>query len=457
MTIKLCNTLGRQVEDFRPLHDKEVRMYHCGPTVYDNAHIGNLRSYTFADTLRRLFEWEGFKVKQVINITDVGHLVTDGDTGEDKMMKALKREGKEVSLTNMRDVALKYEEAFVRDLKKLNVLLPHHLPRASEHIAENIEIIRLLEEKSISYQTSDGIYFDTSKFSGYGKLGGLSKDTEARIEDNPEKRSARDFALWKFSKDLGFESPWGTGFPGWHIECSSMARKYLDQPFDIHTGGIDHIPVHHNNEIAQSECAFDKPFANYWMHNAFVNIQDERIAKSIGNTYTLSDLEEKGFSPLAYRYYLLSIHYRTSANFTWEALQSAETALARLRSYTSTKDVREGRVDTDKIALFKEKMNDDLNTPEALAVAWGAARDENLSEEDKKATLLEMDNVLGLNLGAEPSKTEIPKNVLKLLEKREVARKNKDFAKSDEIRNKIEELGFRIKDSESGPKIVSGS
>lgn len=451
--LRLFNTLTKKKEVFKPIESGMVKMYHCGPTVYDRAHIGNLRSYVFADILRRTLEFEGLEVTQVINITDVGHLMTDEDTGEDKMMKALRREDKEITLENMREIALKYEGAFVEDLGNINALLPHHMPRASEHIAEDIELIEALEKRGAIYKTSDGIYFDTSKMSEYGKLGGLSDQGESRVEENKEKRNQRDFALWKFSQNLGFGSPWGTGFPGWHIECSAMSRKYLGQPFDIHTGGIDHIPVHHNNEIAQSECAYGKPLANYWLHNAHIKIEEEKIAKSLGNTLTLEDLKSKDFSPLAYRYYLLGIHYRKEASFSWDALSGAEKALDRLRRYIAEGE-NDGIVIESKIKIFKEAVEDDLNTPEALAALWETARDDKLSKRDKRATLLEMDKVLGLRLDLGEKTVEIPEEIQELARKREEARNTKDWRRADELRAKVREAGFEIKDGDKGFEII---
>jgi cysteinyl-tRNA synthetase len=312
--IKLYNSLTRKVEDFVPLDASLIRMYNCGPTVYDYVHIGNLRAFFTADLVRRSLEWSGYEVKQVMNVTDVG-IGGDNDEGEDKIIKGLKREGKEINLEAMKELTDFYTERFKEDIAKLNIETPHVMPRASEHIAEDIELISTLEGKAFAYTTSDGVYFDTSKDPNYGKLGGLSgAEPEARIEANVEKRNSRDFALWKFNSNLGYPSPWGQGFPGWHIECSAMATKYLGQSFDIHTGGIDLAPIHHNNEIAQSENACGCQFAHYWIHNGFLNLQGEKMAKSEGNVFTLKTVSEKGYTPLAYRYFLLQAHYRSPAN-----------------------------------------------------------------------------------------------------------------------------------------------
>ncbi|MDP3874966.1 MAG: cysteine--tRNA ligase, partial [bacterium] len=322
MTIKLHNTLTRKLEEFKPIKPGHVGMYHCGPTVYDYAHIGNLRAYVFADILRRTFEYFDYEVKQIINITDIGHLTSDADTGDDKMVKGLKREKLPLTLDGLRRLTDKYEKAFKDDLNTLNIRKPHHFPRATDYLIQEIGLIHRLEKKGYTYKVRDGIYFDTGKLTNYGKLGGLTPLSEgsARVETD-EKKSARDFVLWKLSKDghLGFESSWGMGFPGWHIECSAMSQELLGQPFDIHTGGIDHIPIHHNNEIAQSEAAYDTPLANFWLHNEFMTVTEgptslklrgtSKMAKALGNQITLKTLIEHGSSPLAYRYFLLMAHY----------------------------------------------------------------------------------------------------------------------------------------------------
>lgn len=442
--LKVYNTLTKKEEEFKPIKEGEVSIYSCGPTVYNYAHIGNLRSYVFADILKRALQYEGLRVKHVMNITDVGHLVSDGDDGDDKMTKALKREGLPMTVEAMKEVALKYETAFVEDLKKLNIILPDVLPRATDHIEEDIEIIKKLEEKGFVYKTSDGLYFDTSKDEHYGMLGGLSEEKEARIEANTEKKSPRDFALWKFNSEMGWETPWGKGFPGWHIECSGMSMKYLGEHFDIHTGGIDHIPIHHNNEIAQSENATGKTFVNFWMHNAFLNIDNQKISKSLGNDIYLRTLEEKGFSPADYRYFLLQTNYRSLANFTWEALEAAQNALKKLKNiYMSLPDT--GAVNHAFTKRFTESLEDNLNTPKALAVLWEVANDKEMLDADKKATLLDMDRVLGLGMQSWV-KDEIPTDVLELARARNTARLAKDWAKSDELRDRITSLGYEILD-----------
>ncbi|OHA29321.1 MAG: cysteine--tRNA ligase [Candidatus Taylorbacteria bacterium RIFCSPHIGHO2_12_FULL_45_16] len=461
----LYNTLTLHKETF--IKKEWVTMYHCGPTVYDYAHIGNLRSYVFADILRRTFEYNSYKVHQVINITDIGHLVTDGDDGEDKMIKALKREGKPFTLEAMRDVATFYFEKFVDDLKSLNIKLPQEFPRASDHIEDDIDFIKILEQKGYTYPTEDGIYFDTAKFTPYGKLGKL-KETALKIDDqtdiqsrvgwNSDKRSQRDFAVWKFDAKLGWESPWGKGLPGWHIECSVMSRKYLGQPFDIHTGGVDHIPIHHNNEIAQSESAYDGPLAHYWMHNEFVTLNNSKMSKSAGNFATLAELKEQFISPLAYRYWLLTAHYRSPANFTLEAVQGAQNALIRLISLIGNLP-DDGFISTSYKENFQTYINNDLDTPKGIALVWDILRDKQLSDADKKATIINIDEVLGLNLIAakgiaEETVKDVPADIAALVEAREQARAEKDWVKSDALRQEIEERGFVVTDTKDGIRVI---
>ena len=459
MDIKLYNTLSRSVEMFSPLKKGVVSMYHCGPTVYDYAHIGNLRAYVFADVLRRVFEYNSYEVKQIINITDVGHLVSDGDAGEDKMTKALKREGKPLTLESMREVATFYFERFTEDLTSLNAEPPQAFPRASDHIQEDIEIVKMLETNGFTYTTSDGVYFDIAKFPAYGKLGNISLESlkdGARVEINPEKRNPADFTLWKFNAKLGWDSPWGTGFPGWHIECSAMARKYLGQPFDIHTGGIDHIPVHHNNEIAQSEAAFGTPLANYWMHGAFVTLADGKMAKSAGGFITLKSLEDDMISPLAYRYWLLTAHYRSPVNFSPEAVRGAQNALIKLMT-TMSNLPDGGAVSEAYKARFTAYINEDLGTAQAIALAWELLKDSGVSDADKRATILDFDRVFGLKLGslAPIEEEKIPLEIQALVDAREEARKAKEWEKADALRAEIEDRGYTVSDTQSGIKIMS--
>jgi len=452
MDIKLYNTLTRKEEIFKPLEAGKVGMYNCGPTVYYFAHIGNLRAYIFADVLRRVFEYSGLSVKQVVNITDLGHLSSDQDEGEDKMTKGLKREGKPITMEAMRELADFYTARFLEDLEALNIKRPDILPKASEHIPEQIELIKKLEEKGFIYETSDGVYFDTSKKENYGELAGLQVEKlkeGARVEKNPEKKNPADFALWKFNEDLGFDAPWGKGFPGWHIECSAMAIKYLGKHFDIHTGGIDHIPVHHTNEIAQSEAATGEKFVNYWMHSGFLNLEGGKMAKSEGNLITLKTLGEKGYSPLSYRYLVLSAHYRSPLAFSWESLEAAQNALQKIYSVVLEYGDKEGNRNKEYSKKFIEYINDDLNTTKALALLWELIKDESVSNSDKKATLVDFDKVLGLGL-AEQKQEEIPDEVLSLAKERERARKQENWKKSDEIRDKITSLGYEIKDTDEG-------
>ncbi|MEK7147792.1 MAG: cysteine--tRNA ligase [Patescibacteria group bacterium] len=403
MTLKLHNTLSNSLEEFKPIEQGKVKMYHCGPTVYGIQHIGNLSMFVFTDILRRTLEYSDFKAKQVINITDFGHLTSDADEGEDKMTKGLKREGLELNLENMLSMGKKYAGFFLQDLSKLNIEMEGTLfPYASDYVQDQFELIKKLEEKGLAYKTSDGLYFDTSKFPDYGKLGGLTKNNnENRVEVNSEKRNPSDFALWKSNTGLGWESPWGKGFPGWHIECSAMIIKLLGEQIDIHTGGIEHIPVHHNNEIAQSESVTGKsPFSKYWLHRAHLQIGGEKIAKSEGNVVYLSEIIEKGFSPLAFRYFLLNSTYRTPTNFTWEGLEAANNALEKLKKTVSTwqVDTEGGVVDEAYKAQFREKLENDLNTPQALAVVWTLIKDKDVLPNNKLATLKDFDKVLGLGL-----------------------------------------------------------
>jgi cysteinyl-tRNA synthetase len=453
--LRLYNTMGKEKQEFTPLEDERVRMYNCGPTVYDYQHIGNLRAYVFVDVLRRTLEVNGYEVTQIMNITDVGHLVSDGDTGEDKMSKGLEKEGLPVSLENMKRLGEKYAKIFKSDLAALNIKRPDKFPKASDHIDEDIAFVQLLESNGYTYETSDGLYFDTSQLDDYGKLaGGIApeEDTESRVENN-EKRNPRDFAVWKFDNKLGWNSPWGQGFPGWHIECSVMAREYLGDFFDIHTGGIDHIPVHHTNEIAQTQGACETEMANFWLHNDFMTIDEEKISKSIGNTLYLKSVEEKGFSPLAYRYLLLGAHYRSEVDFSWKSIESAQNSLDRLYRVVRDADPESGVVHDQYMTQFMNAINDDLNTPQALAVMWEMVRDEDVNQADKATTLIAFDEVLGLNLDAPPS-YEIPEDVKALAKKRRLARENKDYDKADTLREKIKEKGFQVEDTDAGQRIV---
>ncbi len=467
--MKLVNTLTGKKEKFEPIHEKEVGMYNCGPTVYNYAHIGNLRAYVFADTLRRALEYSGFKVNQVINITDIGHLSGDGDEGEDKMTKALKREGKPFTLEAMRELANFYFKAFKEDLNKLNIKEPDHFPFASDHIKEDVSLIEKLTEKDFAYKTSDGIYFDISKDKNYGRLGRQNFSQEnlgdqysvSRIGTNPEKRNPRDFALWKFNSELGFEAPFGKGFPGWHIECSAMSMKYLGETFDIHTGGTDHIPVHHNNEIAQSENATGKEFARFWLHSAFVNMGEEKMAKSEGNTLTLKDLEEKGIHPLAYRFWLLQAKYSSPINFSWEAVKSAQISYLKILRHWGLLQITitPTTLDADFEGYqkrFRQTIEDDLNTPQAIALIWEILENDNLNNFYKKQLIADFDKVLGLKIESMEAYVDlkkIPEEVRKMIEERESARKEKDWEKSDKIREELKSKGYEIEDTPEGVRV----
>lgn len=460
MDIYLHNTYTGKDELFTPLQKGMVSMYNCGPTVYNYAHIGNMRSFVFADTLRRMFEWNGYSVKQIMNITDVGHLTSDGDTGEDKVEKMARTQG-----MTAHDITLFYTDAFMKDLEALGIN-PAHItfPKATEHIAEQIAMIQDLETRGFTYTISDGVYFDTSKFSDYGKLGNINLsglEEGARIGENDEKKNLTDFALWKFSptgekRQQEWESPWGVGFPGWHIECSAMSIKYLGDEFDIHTGGIDHIPVHHNNEIAQSVCSGHR-FAHYWMHNAFLNTTGDKMAKSGDNFIKVSTLIEKGFDPLAYRYLLLTSHYSSPMEFSFEALEGAQTALKRLRRFIHNTEEGPSLTSEEGVALkyrqtFTEYINTNLDTPKALALIWEVIKDPTLSHGGKKALILSFDAVLGLNLHTY-TEIEIPLEVQELILARNTARENKDFALSDSLRTQIESFGFEVLDTPEGTRV----
>lgn len=453
--LKLYNTLTRKKETFKPIKEGQVGIYSCGPTVYLYQHIGNLKAYIFSDLLRRNLISNNYKVKQVINVTDVGHLTSDADEGEDKMEKAVKKEGK-----TAQEIANYYWGLFKEDFKRLNIIEPDIWCKATDHISEQIELIKKLEQKGYTYKTSDGIYFDTSKCKDYGKLAKLDikgLKAGARI-DVGEKKNKTDFALWKFSEIPGvrqqeWSSPWGLGYPGWHIECSAMSTKYLGQPFDIHTGGIDHIPIHHTNEIAQSECATGKKFVNYWLHENFLTFGGEKVSKSKGGLFTISELDEKGFSPMVYRYFIMTGHYRSPIEFSLDILKANQTSFNRLKNLIS--ELRDdGKTNEPALKEFKKAMDDDLNTPKALAVLWTLVRDEKA--QGKINTIKEMDKVLGLKL-LEKEEIQIHQDIKDLLSKREQARKSKDWKKSDQIRDEIKQKGFIVQDTSEGQKVVKTS
>lgn len=457
--LRLYNTLSRKVEEFKPINSPNVGMYACGPTVYDYQHIGHMRRYVGDDILIHVLKYNGFEVKHVMNITDVGHLTSDADTGEDKMEK-----GAEEQKISVWDLAKKYEKQFFQSMEDLNIVRPSQVVRATEAIEDQIELIKILEEKEFTYQTSDGIYFDTSKFKEYGKLTGQNLDelkAGARV-DIKEKKNPTDFALWKFSpkdskRQMEWDSPWGKGFPGWHIECSAMSMKVFGPSFDIHTGGIDHIPIHHTNEIAQSEAASGKKFVNYWVHHAFLLVEGEKMSKSLGNYITVQDVEEKGFDPLALRYLYLQTHYKQEMNFTWEALEASQKALDRLRSEVSGWDKpKVGCAEFEE--KFEVAVNNDLNMPEALAVVHELMKSDYPSHA-KAESLFKFDEVLGLKLKeshfakASRDKDEIPEEVMKMVRERDELRKQRKFHLSDQLRNKILKMGYEVHD-DNGSSVV---
>jgi len=451
MGLILYNTLSGEKEVFKPIVKGEVGLYTCGPTVYHYAHIGNLRSYIFEDVLKRVLLLNEFKVKHVMNITDVGHLTSDSDEGEDKMLKGARREKKTVW-----EIAVFYTKAFQDDLKKLNILNPNKWAKATDHIKEQISMIRVLEKKGFTYTAGGNVYFDTSKLKDYGKLANLNFESQARVAKDKNKKNEHDFVLWftksKFdSQEMKWDSPFGMGYPGWHLECSAMATKYLGKHFDIHCGGIDHIPVHHTNEIAQSEAAFGKKWVNYWMHNEFLILnKGEKMAKSGDNFLTLSVLEEKGFSPLVYRYFCLGTSYRNPLMYSEEALVSSGNALRKLHDKILEIKSTGGKVSKKYFTEFRTAVSDDLNTPKGLAVMWEVFGSD-LNDKDKYATILNFDYVLGLGLGLKGLKKEkIPAEVVKLAKERLKARMDKDWSRSDTLRESIRALGWDIGDTKDG-------
>lgn len=452
--MRIYNTLSRSVEEFVPLKPGQVGMYSCGPTVYDYQHIGHMRRYVGDDILIRVLKFNNFDVKHVMNITDVGHLTSDADTGEDKMEKGARKFGLSVW-----DIAKKFEQQFKDSCAALNIELPKDLMHATDYIADQINLVRKLEEKDFTYKTTDGIYFDTSKFADYFKLSRQNPDElkgGARI-DLGDKKNISDFALWKFSpkgekRQMEWESPWGVGFPGWHIECSAMSMKALGESFDIHTGGIDHINIHHTNEIAQAEAATNKPFVKYWVHHAFLIVEGQKMSKSLGNIYTVQDVIDKGFDPMSLRYLYLQTHYRQEMNFTWDALEGAQTALNKLRSeLISWEEAKVGCAEFEQ--QFADAVSDDLNMPEGLSIVWEMVKSDYPGSA-KKRSLLKMDEVLGLQLSSfKEEKVNVPKDVQVLIDQRETFRKAGKFEEADKIRSEIEEKGFSIEDSAQGRKI----
>ena len=464
--IRLYNTLTRRVGVFEPRRNGTAGLYSCGVTVYNYAHIGNLRTYLFVDLLRRVLEADGYAVRHVENITDVGHLTSDADEGEDKMERGARLQGKTAW-----EIAAYYTEAFREDLRRLQILEPTVWCRATDHIPEMIDLIREIESRGFTYRTSDGIYFDTSLYPDYGRLARLDlsgQQAGARIGPNDEKRHPQDFALWKFSppgeqRQMEWDSPWGTGFPGWHIECSAMSAKYLGIPFDLHTGGVDHIPVHHTNEIAQTWAATGQLLANWWLHGEFLEMKQRKMSRSSGDFVTLQTLIDGGFSPLDFRYLTYQAHYRAHLTFTDEALTSAKTSLKGLQDLFAAlpvpvPDAGAGAPapDAASLAVFRDALRDDLNAPQALAAVWKVARDRELDPAVRRATLLQMNAVLPLGLeAAQPAQTapqEAPDEVRELARQRDAARKARDFAQADALRGRIAELGWEVRDTAAGPE-----
>lgn len=470
LQLRLYNTLTRAKELFLPA-GKTVKLYTCGPTVYNYAHIGNLRTYIFEDVLRRALEFAGWRVRHAMNITDVGHLTSDADEGEDKLQRQAERERKTAW-----DIAAFYTRAFEQDAETLNILPPHVVVRATDTIAEQIALIQKLEKKGYTYRISDGLYYDTSKFKGYGKLARLNlagQKVGARVEHNPEKRNPTDFALWKFSpagkkRDMEWESPWGRGFPGWHIECSAISMSALKTPtLDIHTGGIDHIPVHHTNEIAQSEAATGKPFSRFWVHGAFLVLKDAKMAKSAGNFLTLQSVRDEGLDPLDYRFFLLQTHYRQTLAFSFDAVRSAREGLAKLRTTIQRIEHYNQHGENDVLERAMEKthkkaraaVEDDLNMPKLVAALFDFSRALNLAMDKSRnipispalALFQEYDKLLAVDLFQK--KSAIPKDIQNLAEQRKEARERRDFAEADRLRDEIQKKGWLVKDTSTGSEI----
>lgn len=455
--LKFFNRLTKQTEEFKPHSEDYVTMYSCGPTVYSYQHIGNMRAYVFMDTIRRVLKFNGYKINGAMNITDVGHLTSDEDEGEDKMLVASQKEHK-----TPWEIAQFYSDLFFEDLKKLNIEFPEHICKATGHVSDMVKYVFELKKAGYAYETSKGVYFDVQKFEAYGKLSGIKIEDRlagARIEVDEEKKHPSDFALWiKAPKEhiMQWESPWGMGYPGWHIECSVMGQKYLGKHIDIHTGGIDHVTVHHENEIAQNDCLAGHEVVKFWMELEFLQIDGGKMSKSLGNIYTISDLEQKGYYPLDFRYFLLTAHYLKMQNFTFEALSGAKSALSNLIKIAKRhKNAEKTNIDLSSYqSRFLQAINDDLNMPLALGVVWDMIK-ENESQEIYNA-LIKFDEVLGLNLielTNQEEKLELSQEIIQLAEKRWQAKLSKDFALSDELRKKLLEKGYKILDEKDTYKI----
>lgn len=452
--LKLFNSLTNKKQEFVPITPGLVKMYSCGPTVYSYQHIGNMRAYIFMDSLRRTLKYNGYKILGVMNVTDVGHLTSDEDNGDDKMELAAKKEQK-----SPYEIAKFYADKFFADLKLLNVDIPEHITYATQYIPQMIEFVKGLEAKGYTYRTSDGIYFDVQKFSGYGQLSAkdLSKTGNARIEENLEKHHPFDFALWKFVPEnhiMKWDSPWGVGCPGWHIECSSMGRDILGDRFDIHTGGIDHKTVHHEDEIAQNDALAGHRVVNFWMHNEFLAVDGGKMSKSLGNVWTIKDLSDRGFEPLDFKYFCLNTHYSKKLNFTFDALKSSTLGYNNLKSLVASHKNGENKIEDEKIKNYSEQflnaINDDLNFPLAIGVLWTMLRNEPKSSQIFDL-VQKFDKALGLDLnGEEKVKEEIPQEIDELAKTRWQARLAKNWAESDRLRDEISKLGYVVRDGKNG-------
>lgn len=456
MELKFYNTLSKTKEVFEPINKQEVRIYSCGPTVYKNATIGNMRTNIFQDVLRRVLRYNGYTLKHAMNITDVGHLVSDGDEGEDKMLKSAREEKK----TPMQ-IAEHYTQLFFEDLKDLHIETPEIVCKATDHIKEMLAYVQKLMENGYAYETSTAIYFDVSKLDKYPILSNLEVENQkagARVEVDKEKKNPCDFALWIKAPEnhlMKWDSPWGSSYPGWHIECSAMGQKYLGEQFDIHTGGIDLIPTHHENEIAQSKGACGRIPANYWLHGEYLLINGGKMSKSLGNVYLLKDIKDRGYDPIVYKLFSYSCHYRNKLNFTWEGIEATAKSLERLRSsYQAhiqgndelTKQDREKLVQVEE--NFHKAINDDLNMPLAMSFVWELARFEKRNKE--VANLLKkFDTVLGIRIDFENEKEQLPEEILQIIEQRKQARQRKDFGKSDELRDELLKRGYTVKDTKN--------
>lgn len=458
MAISLFNTLSRKVEPFQPIEAGKVKFYACGPTVYNYAHIGNLRTYVFEDALRRTLEHDGFSVQHVMNVTDVGHLESDADEGDDKMALASKREQK-----SPWDIAKYYEKVFFEDLEALHIERPEVVCRATEHIEQMQAFIQVLEKKGFTYTVDGNVYFRTKQFPTYLALSRQCEDdslNESRVEQDHRKEDRRDFVLWfsnsKFPNQImQWDSPWGRGFPGWHIECSVMASQYLGEHFDIHAGGIDHVCVHHTNEIAQSEAHFGHRWVNYWLHGEFLVLDSDKMSKSKGNFLRLQSIIENGFSPLHYRYFCLGAHYRSQLFFSWEALDGAKNAFEALKNRViswklNPQKPKNAALKESLKAKFWAAMNEDLNSPIALSVLWDAAKTGELSNSEKLELMLDFDALLGFGV-ADFTRPELSTELKALVDERQQARESKDWAKSDSIRDELFKSGLQIKDTPKGP------